>query len=191
MRNQSIPVPRPVLSEERCRHILEISNRDGCVLVGDLARQFRTPQVTIRKDLDALQAHGRIYRSHGGALPARENALEDPSLREEEKLHRKEKMHIAAQLQTWCAMGRSSCLILARSQWQLRAPCASFKSLTIITNALNIAAEPSGAPLEVILTCGTLRKNSFSLVGPIAEETLYRLNGDILISGRRRIRCSS
>jgi DeoR-like helix-turn-helix domain len=69
VRKQSIPIPRPVLSEERCRHILEISNRDGRVLVGDLARQFRTPQVTFRKDLDALQAHGRIYRSHGGALP--------------------------------------------------------------------------------------------------------------------------
>jgi hypothetical protein len=89
-------IPRPVLSEERRRHILEILNRDGRVRVGDLAKQFRTSQVTIRKDLDALQAHGRIYRSHGGALPARESALEDPSLREEEKLHRKEKMHIAA-----------------------------------------------------------------------------------------------
>jgi DeoR-like helix-turn-helix domain/DeoR C terminal sensor domain len=96
VRNQSIPIPRPVLSEERRRHILEILNRDGRVLVGDLATQFRTSQVTIRKDLDALQAHGRIYRSHGGALPARESALEDPSLREEEKLHRKEKMHVAA-----------------------------------------------------------------------------------------------
>jgi DeoR family transcriptional regulator, aga operon transcriptional repressor len=96
VRNQSIPIPRPVLSEERHRHILEILNRDGRVLVGDLARQFRTSQVTIRKDLDALQAHGRIYRSHGGALPARESALEDPSLREKEKLHRKEKMHVAA-----------------------------------------------------------------------------------------------
>ena len=81
-----------MLSEERRRHIPEILNRDGRVQVGDLARQFRTSQVTIRKDLDALQAHGRIYRSHGGALPARESALEGPSLREEEKLHRKEKM---------------------------------------------------------------------------------------------------
>jgi DeoR family transcriptional regulator of aga operon len=71
-------------------------SRDGRVLVGDLARQFRTSEVTIRKDVGALQAHGRIYRSHGGALPAPESALEDPSLREEEKLHRKEKMQIAA-----------------------------------------------------------------------------------------------
>jgi predicted ArsR family transcriptional regulator len=37
-------------------HILEILNRDGRVLVGDLAKQFRTSQVTIRKDLDIPQA---------------------------------------------------------------------------------------------------------------------------------------
>ena len=65
-----------MLNEERRRHILEILNRDGRVLVVDLAKQFRTSQVTIRKDLDVLQAHGRIQRSHGGALPARESALE-------------------------------------------------------------------------------------------------------------------
>ena len=58
-----------------------------------------------------------------------------------------------------------------------------FQNLTIITNAVNIAAELSGSSLEVILTGGTLRKNSFSLVGPIAEETLRRLNGDILFLG--------
>jgi DeoR family transcriptional regulator, aga operon transcriptional repressor len=33
------------------------------------------------------------------------------------------------------------------------------------------------------LTGGNLRKNSFSLVGPLAEETLHRLNADILFLG--------
>jgi DeoR family transcriptional regulator, aga operon transcriptional repressor len=35
----------------------------------------------------------------------------------------------------------------------------------------------------VILTGGTLRKNSFSLVGPIAEETLRHLSADLLFLG--------
>jgi DeoR family transcriptional regulator of aga operon len=58
-----------------------------------------------------------------------------------------------------------------------------YRNLPIITNAVNIAAELAGSALEVILTGGTLRKNSFSLVGPIAEETLRRLNADILFLG--------
>ena len=55
--------------------------------------------------------------------------------------------------------------------------------VTVITNAVNIAAELSGSALDVILTGGNLRKNSFSLVGPIAEETLRRLNADVLFLG--------
>ena len=66
-----------MLNEERRRAILEILNRDGRVLVLDLARQFETSQVTIRKDLETLHAHGLIHRTHGGALPAREGALLD------------------------------------------------------------------------------------------------------------------
>ena len=58
-----------------------------------------------------------------------------------------------------------------------------FNTLTIVTNAVNIAAELSGTEVDVILTGGTLRKNSFSLVGPIAEETLRRLNADLLFLG--------
>ncbi len=35
----------------------------------------------------------------------------------------------------------------------------------------------------MILTGGTLRKNSFSLVGPLAEQTLRQLSADILFLG--------
>jgi DeoR family transcriptional regulator, aga operon transcriptional repressor len=55
--------------------------------------------------------------------------------------------------------------------------------LTVITNAINIAAELAGTHIEVILTGGTLRKNSFSLVGPLAEQTLQQLSADILFLG--------
>jgi DeoR/GlpR family transcriptional regulator of sugar metabolism len=54
-----------VLNEERRRLIVATLNREGRVLVGALAKHFRTSQVTIRKDLDILQAHGRIHRRHG------------------------------------------------------------------------------------------------------------------------------
>ena len=48
---------------------------------------------------------------------------------------------------------------------------------------MNIAADLSGSAVELILTGGSMRKNSFSLVGPIAEETLHRLNADWLFLG--------
>ena len=70
-----------MLNEERRRAIVENLNREGRVLVTDLARQFETSQVTIRKDLEILHSQGLIHRTHGGALPSREGALEDPTLR--------------------------------------------------------------------------------------------------------------
>ena len=173
----------PVLNEERRRAIVEILNRDGRVLVTDLAKRFDTSEVTIRKDLEILHAHGRIHRTHGGALPAREGALEDPTLREKEKLHRKEKLQIAAAAARMVKEGQVVILDSGTTTTAVARALRERQNLTIITNAVNIAAELSGSAVEVILTGGTLRKNSFSLVGPIAEETLHRLSSDILFLG--------
>lgn len=172
-----------MLNEERRRAILEILNRDGRVLVMEMAREFDTSQVTIRKDLEILHAHGLVHRTHGGALPAREGALEDPSLREKEKLHRAEKLRIAAAAARQVKEGQVVILDSGTTTTAIARALRSFRNLTIVTNAVNIAAELSGATAEVILTGGSLRKNSFSLVGPIAEETLRRLNADVLFLG--------
>src|ERR1700730_8337316 len=172
-----------MLSEERQREILEILNREGRVLVVDLATHFDTSQVTIRKDLEILHMKGRIHRTHGGALTVRESALEDPTLREKEKLHRKEKLQIAAAAVRMVAEGQVVVLDSGTTTTAIARALRDFQNLTIITNAVNIAAELSGTAVEVILTGGTLRKNSFSLVGPIAEEALRRLSADLLFLG--------
>ena len=84
-----------MLAEERRRKILELTHRDGRVVVKDLARRFSTSLITIRKDLESLHQMGRIQRAHGGALPIDASALRDPTLREKEQLHRQEKLRIA------------------------------------------------------------------------------------------------
>lgn len=172
-----------MLIEERRRAILQTLNRDGRVLVADLARRFETSEVTIRKDLESLHGHGLVHRTHGGALPSQEGALEDPTLHEKEKLHRQEKLRIAAAAARLVEEGQVIILDSGTTTTAIARALRNFRNLTIVTNAVNIAAELSGTALEVILTGGTLRKNSFSLVGPIAEETLHRLNADLLFLG--------
>jgi DeoR family transcriptional regulator of aga operon len=172
-----------LLNEERRRAILEVLNREGRVLVLDLAKRFETSQVTVRRDLESLHDHGLIHRTHGGALPAREGALEDPTLREKEKLHRKEKLRIAEVAARLVQEGQVAILDSGTTTTAIARALRHFQNLTIVTNAVNIAAELSGTSVEVILTGGILRKNSFSLVGPIAEETLRRLNADLLFLG--------
>ena len=172
-----------VLNEERRRAILDLLNRHGRVLVTELSQHFATSQVTIRKDLEALHAHGLIHRTHGGALPAREGALEDPTLREKEKLHRQEKLRIAESAAAKVKEGQVIILDSGTTTTAIARCLRRFHNLTIVTNAINIAAELAGTAVDVILTGGTLRKNSFSLVGPIAEETLRRLSADLLFLG--------
>ena len=172
-----------MLNEERQRAILEILSREGRVRVVDLATQLRTSQVTIRKDLETLHAKGRIHRTHGGALTTSSNALEDPTLREKEKLHHKEKLQIAAAAAEMVSDGQVIILDSGTTTTAIARALPNFKNLTIITNAVNIAVELSRSPIEVILTGGNVRRNSFSLVGPLAEETLHRLSADIFFLG--------
>src|SRR6516165_4097713 len=123
-----------LLNEERRRAILDLLTHQGRVLVTELSKQFATSQVTIRKDLEILHAHGLVHRTHGGALPSREGALEDPTLREKEKLHHHEKLRIAD-----CAVGKvkeGQVLILdsGTTTTAIARSLRQFQNLTIITN---------------------------------------------------------
>lgn len=172
-----------MLNEERRRAVLDLINHEGRVLVKDLAQRFGMSQVTIRKDLEVLHSQGAIYRTHGGALPVRTGALLDPSLREKEKLHRKEKLRIGAAAARLVQEGQSVVLDSGTTTTMIARKLRELRNLTVITNAVNIAAELAGTAVEVILTGGILRENSFSLVGPLAEETLRRLSADVLFLG--------
>jgi len=172
-----------MLNEERRRSIVEMLDRDGRVLVTDLAKYFRTSQITIRKDLEVLDSQGRIHRTHGGALPVQTEALLDPTLREKEKLHRKEKMRIAAAAAQMVEEGQCVLLDSGTTTTAIASALKKIGKLIVITNAVNIAAALSGTDIDVILTGGMLRKNSFSLVGPVAEQALRQLSADILFLG--------
>jgi DeoR family transcriptional regulator of aga operon len=169
-----------MLSEERRRAILDLVQDDGRVLVRDLAKRFRTSLITIRKDLEFLHHQGQLERTHGGALPVKTGALMDSSLQEKERLHRPEKTRIAAAAARMIGKGQVIILDSGTTTTTIARSCRHLKNLTIITNAINIAAELADSTVEVILTGGALRKNSFSLVGPLAEESLRKLSADLL-----------
>jgi DeoR family transcriptional regulator of aga operon len=172
-----------MLNEERRREILVLLQADGRVLVSDLARRFRTSLITIRKDLEVLHHQGELERTHGGALPVKTGALKDRSLHEKEGMHRREKVRIAEAAAHMIRQGQVIILDSGTTTTAIARACRHFKSLTIVTNATNIAAELADTPVEVILTGGVLRKNSFSLVGPLAEESLRKLSADLLFLG--------
>lgn len=172
-----------MLIEERRQHVLKCIQRDGRAIVGELSDQLGISRITIRKDLEHLQSMGLIHRTHGGALAVQAGTLFDPALPDKEKVHSKEKERIAEAAVKLVQEG--SCIILdsGTTTTAIARSLRVFKRLTVITNAVNIAAELSSSDFEVIMTGGTLRKNSFSLVGPLAEEVLREFHADILFLG--------
>jgi len=172
-----------MMAEERRQKILSLLQTDGRVLVSNLSKVFKVSQITIRKDLDSLHSRGLVQRSHGGALPPSSSALFDPSLQEKQQLHAEEKQRIAEAAVKMVQEGSCVMLDSGTTTAAIAQALKKFSALTVITNAINIAAELTSTNIEVILTGGTLRKNSFSLVGPVAEDVLAEMHADILFLG--------
>jgi DeoR family transcriptional regulator of aga operon len=175
---------RPVrlLVEERRRRILELVEAQERVTVDELVGRYGVSAVTIRGDLDALADLGAVVRSHGGALK-RAEALEDVPIAVKETLHHAEKVrigHAAAQMirdgETVMLDSGTTTVELARQIRFLKV-----RSLTVITNALNIAMEIASLPhIRLIMIGGILRQMSYSLCGPPAEHALRGLHADRL-----------
>ncbi|HEV2682201.1 MAG TPA: DeoR/GlpR family DNA-binding transcription regulator [Rhodanobacter sp.] len=176
---------RRLLVEERRRLIVELVEQQGRATVEELATRFGTSTVTIRADLDALVRNAAIARSHGGALPMAPATNDTPLNIKETRWHA-QKLRIglaAAKMirdgETIILDSGSTTVEIARQIRQMK-----FESLTVITNALNIALELSGLPhIRVMMLGGLLRDTSYSLVGPDAEQALSKLSADKLFLG--------
>lgn len=177
--------PRKMLVEERRRHIVEQVEKQGRVTVEELAERFGISTVTIRGDLEALARAGAVTRSHGGALPASTSAMDTPlPIKETRRLPEKRRIgEAAAKLindgETVILDSGSTTVEIARHIRQRK-----WRSLTVVTNALNIALELSGmTTVRVMMLGGLLRPTSYSLAGPDAEQTLSKLSADRLFLG--------
>ena len=178
-------LPHRLLLGERRRLIVAFVEQHGRATVEELSATFDTSAVTIRGDLAALANAGALVRSHGGALPVLPVSGDVPLGVKAARRH-EQKMQIgeaAAKMihdgETIILDSGSTTMEIARAIRRMK-----FESLTVITNALNIAMELAGLPkVRVMMLGGLLRPSSYSLVGPDAEQTLAKLSADHLFLG--------
>ena len=62
---------------QRRHNILALLNEQGEVSVDELAKRFETSEVTIRKDLAALESNGLLLRRYGGAITLPQELVAD------------------------------------------------------------------------------------------------------------------
>lgn len=172
-----------VLNEERRRAIVDLVREHGRVLVHELATSTGASESTVRRDLDLLHDRGLICRTHGGALPVLTAPESDFDLAERELSHPGEKNSIALAAARMVQEGQTIIIGSGSTTTAIAHAVRDFKNLRVITNGMSVVDELTSGDVEVILTGGTLRKSSRSLIGLLAEHSLSGLRADIFFMG--------
>lgn len=150
--------------------------------VAQLSKELQVATATIRRDLALLEGQHLLVRTHGGAV-AHAVSYELP-LRYKGVRHAEEKRRIAREAAARVKEGMAVGLTGGTTTTEVARVLADRQGLTIVTNALNIAAELAVRPnLKLVVTGGVARSNSYELSGPIAEASLAGLNLDLMFVG--------
>src|SRR3954470_18777619 len=168
---------------DRVSAILERVASHGSVDGGHLADEFAVSPATIRRDLQTLEDQKLLSRTHGGAV-AVDVAYELP-VRYRIGQHREEKTLIARKAVALLPSGPLTLGLSGGTTTHILARMLAERvDLTVVTNALDIAAELALRPrLKLIMTGGVSRTQSYELVGPSADQALAGLNMEVAVVG--------
>jgi DeoR family transcriptional regulator, aga operon transcriptional repressor len=170
-----------VRQPERLSAILEQLSADGSLSVSDLSAGLGVSAATIRRDLELLERQRLLSRTHGGAVP--QGVLYELPLRYKSARFHEEKLRIAREAAERVADGWAIGLTGGTTTTEVARALVERQRLTVVTNALNIASELAvRANLKLVVTGGVARE-SYELVGPIAEASLAGLNLDMVFLG--------
>jgi DeoR family transcriptional regulator of aga operon len=166
---------------DRLDTILTRLSENGSVAVTGLAQDLGVSMATIRRDLELLESQRLLSRTHGGAVS--HGVLYELPLRYRSGRHEAEKHRIAATAAERLGEARVVGLTGGTTTTEVARRIAG-RTLTVVTNALNIAAELAVRPnLKLVVTGGVARPESYELVGPLADSTLDVLNIDVVFVG--------
>ncbi len=164
--------------------ILDELNKEGQVSVADLSKSFEVSEVTIRNDLAQLEKKNMLLRARGGAMKVKQTYVGmDHTLSDKQKENLQEKQDIGKKAIELIEEGNTIILDSGSTTFEVSRNFEDFNDLTVITNALNIATLLANSRVNVIVPGGTLRKNSLSLVGMLAEKGFRNYFCDKLFLG--------
>jgi DeoR family galactitol utilization operon repressor len=156
----------------RERAIIDKLSEEGAVSVTNLAKELGYSEVTIRGDLKLLEEKGWINRTRGGAAPAlHRNILERQRIFPERK-------NAIARAAAELVNDGDVIMIEAGTTTALIARYLTGKrDVHVVTNSTLVFSYGRMNPnLQITMTGGEFRRPTESLVGPIALETISRLN---------------
>jgi DeoR family transcriptional regulator of aga operon len=161
--------------------ILELLKEKKKVKVTDLAVQFNTSELTIRKDLNELDEKGKIYRTYGGATQVQ--MIEAP-LQERREKNEHLKHSLAIKALELLHDPDSIFIDCGTTTEQLAAQLSVFNKLSVITGGLNIIStlQPFDN-ITIYIPEGRIDHKAFSVVGSQAETSLQKYHARLTFFG--------
>lgn len=167
-----------MLAQQRRQKIMDMIVEDGGARVSKLSGIFSVSEVTIRKDLEKLAKDGVIVRDHGGAyLKSVPEQVQSLSL--QHRHHMDKKKRIGERAAELVRNGESLILDAGSTTTEVARHLWGKESLTVVTNALNIALIlGSGFEHQIMVTGGEFKAPTLSLTGDQAAASLQNIHVD-------------
>ena len=175
----------PALARQRHEVILAELRRRGSVRVSELSILLGVSDMTIRRDLEALDEAGLVNKVHGGATARDEHHSDEPGFDAKSRRNMAEKHAIAMAAASMVAAGSAIGITAGTTTWQLAFHLVDIPNLTVVTNSVRVSEVLHRSPRadrKVLLTGGE-RTPSDALVGSVALATLRSLHLDTVYLG--------
>lgn len=174
-----------MLAAQRRDVILTHLEREGAVTVAALAKLLNVSEMTVRRDLDALDSEGHVNKVHGGATSVRLGRSNEPGFAAKSSLAAPAKVAIAHVAAGMVEPGAAVGLTGGTTTFLIAQALREMRGITIVTNSIRVAdafadVSPSDIPVIVI---GGSKTPSDALVGPMALQSLRGLNLDFCFMG--------
>lgn len=172
-----------MFTAERRHVILATLRLNGSVAVLDLAGMMQCSAITVRRDLEALEAEGVLVRHRGGAV-AKNSAMDEPRLSAKIGVAVAEKIAIAREAEKCISDGDVVLLCGGTTTLALASRLVN-RRLMVATNSLQIASVLSaGRDVEVFVVGGLLRGSIGAMVGGQAEALVRGMHfATVFLSG--------
>lgn len=172
---------QPRNTKQRRHTIMQLLQEQGEVSVEQLVQLFDISEVTIRKDLSALETNGFLLRKYGGAILMPKEIIDE---NENDELTKRK--FVIAKVAAERIRDHNRIIVDSGSTTAALIKQLNLKQgLVVMTNSLSVATELRALENEptLLMTGGTWDTRSESFQGKVAEQVLRSYDFDQLFIG--------
>lgn len=164
-----------MLKEERFQKIISMLNENEFINVADIALSLNVTEMTVRRDLKALENLNKLIRVHGGAKSKKEYNFKELSHHEKQSINVEEKRYIA-KIAASLIQENDTVFLGAGTTNEMIYDYITVQHAKIITNSMDVFTRfMQDSRFETILVGGKLRARTGAFVGSFANDVLRKI----------------